>query len=726
MAFALSFAGVPFCVDQPEISAWIDKHICLDDLRETMEPARWPGRNLGSAGAHQWPRRPKLRLGQFFYPVGASRWSEFYGLMTATQLRSAMALAFTHEDTGPVPQPFIIQSDADDYTPDSPSGVTTNLFMLPPRPLSQLQQTVPETPPTIDDLYLIHLVDERYFWRLRGVAIADVATTWSWSAMITAIATELQVTINMPTILPAYGAPAADSALWTSGRDNVAELLDRIAFNIGCLVVRAYDGTYSLVPVDPKTYPVTQKPWRIAGGEIDAPPSLLQTVSSNTYVPYLESILPTNITVLFPSYLAHYGYFVDHARQAAETEEALARFIPWVRDPYLAMYPITVALSSSTGVDEDGNTLSTYGGNGMEVIFRDAAVAHFADYGDSSPSNSTGLQDLAEQLANDYWNFLAGGNDEVYPGIRNWTPDPYHDILYSYSHERTATTRVQRMPYNVWPQDFAHVVAETDLDGPSAGPAIEVVKVASSATPDSHHKYDANVQRWDSGAQSWDTNAEAVWLLDPNGATLSAGSVYGGCRLIGFADGRKVYAAGQAITGTSGGGGSAAAYCTVARATNYAISTAVMVVPFDEIVGGSGVGGAWTLSGGILHVAGANALGKYQMTVILGLSNNANPDDAMDFEVQLVVGSSIIAAQRYLYQAVPEGTGQVGQGASTASARISLSGTSPLTSGGVPSTGPFSVVIFQNNNGGPTLGLTGLGYDLDICSLFVCKVSNPT
>ncbi len=200
-----------------------------------------PGRNL-NALAYQdeiGPQpHPSVKPYSWFYPVGATRWGVFRGLAT-----SSMVKAMLTATGGTAAGEFVMKMvpKAPGTITDARYTVTTDLFMLPPRPLGETRG--------YDGLYLITLVDERWYWQGTPVSLR-VTSRSTWAGLIQDISTALGVSITLPVIPPEYGQPEPDSQLWTDSESSPV-LLDAIALNLGCQVVRKLDGEIVLMrPAD--------------------------------------------------------------------------------------------------------------------------------------------------------------------------------------------------------------------------------------------------------------------------------------------------------------------------------------------------------------------------------------------------------------------------------------------------------------------------------------------
>lgn len=391
----------------------------------------------------QWNQpKPNPRIGDYYYPTGASRWSVFMGLATGPQV-AAMEKA----TEGGIAATFQMQQVPIGPNADSTASYTisTQLRMLPPRPIS-------EHAGGLDGLFLVTLVDERYFWNSPVTINPNDVTTWS--SVLSTLATALGVTFDFGTIDPIYGQPEPDSQLWVS-QESAATLLDAVAFNIGRVVVRKFDGTYVLrSPTDAAstvTTNLTDLQARTAGGNL-----FCSGISSLTNLTNARNIVPAAYAVTFPKYvlepIPHYfntRYSLGNLRPSA-----------WWEDSYGEVNTITVPITSG-GMFASG--LSGYSTN----VLHDTARAVYDTEVNASLSgaaiNASGLQALAMQMAKDQYDWkLAYALDVVFPGIVLWQPDGLHDIVWRYSERtRQATTRVLKTAWNAFPSQFQHAIGIT-------------------------------------------------------------------------------------------------------------------------------------------------------------------------------------------------------------------------------------------------------------------------
>lgn len=198
----LQYAGFDFLEPTPQVSDVLDRH------RDRTAPPLFSYPGWGSQGLAHLPIPPKpksrpLRYNVLEWPVGASRWSTFRGLVGSTSL--AGILTATAGTTEPVPAAFTITDDDDAET----VLFTTDLHCIDVRPLY--------TGTTGRELWDITLVCPRYFWwkALADYTPTDVSTTWE--DLIDALVFQASGLVpSISTVPAAYGSPW-ESRWWVPG-----------------------------------------------------------------------------------------------------------------------------------------------------------------------------------------------------------------------------------------------------------------------------------------------------------------------------------------------------------------------------------------------------------------------------------------------------------------------------------------------------------------------------
>jgi hypothetical protein len=437
----LSYAGVPLLVPTPEMAGWVAANLDPSALWEFQSLA-WPGHRRILHWTHTpAPPPPRVRLGVLRWPRGASRFAVFHGLATDAQLD-----LIRPQLQGPslfLPAPFVMSWD-DAALPlagvtREVASVETLLYMLPPRPLQQIADRLPGR----RDLYLITLVDERYFWWYKTTFIPVTAGTTTWAQLYTAIGDALGVAIEVDPVELAYLTPPAGLA---AAYEYLPLLLDAVAFNVGHRVTRALDGTVRAeAPLaaadraDGNATLLLSARSRQAGGEIHLSP-LRPWADGLTDLP---AVLPDAVRVVFRS-----------------GDSATA-------DRYVKSIDF-----GSLNLSDLPNTLPRHEGT---KTFHDTATATFSG---GSATNQTALDDLTEQVARDYYRWAAYGLIDVkYRGVVPWDPDGAHDCVEWTYLPGEVSTRIIRPPWNDLTQELRHV--EMPVASGGVGPD-EKVKVSSN------------------------------------------------------------------------------------------------------------------------------------------------------------------------------------------------------------------------------------------------------
>ncbi len=468
MAFELSYAGVVLPNVTQDVWDRVDAYIATKDLRDILPVQPWTSPRLYGAAIPTPPEMPEVRLGQFFYPAGASRWGVFYGIAGSTQVTAMQNAAFPAGI--PTANNFVIQADAGTDTSSS-GGRSTAMYMLPARWLFSNSNAL------LDDLYLVTFVDERYYFQFNPSSKLQISSASTWDGIIAQLASNLGITLAFAPTLADYGQPAEDSQLY-SNFENPASLLDAVAWNTGRLVVRYYNGNYALqTPLDAlKAATANRGTITLAGG---AP----LAAASGGYVQSGPAIVPANINVTFPKWVTGSGY-VDN-RNTGDVS----------RQSYGDVYQISVTLAQAVTTASYGAAFLT-SGTGTKVI-HDTARAYYATTDTSGvPTNGSLLATLAQRLAADYVMAQLMGVDEVYQGIRQWNSEGADDVLYTLR-STIASTRAQRRAWNAGVTEMQH---ETSYALATSGPVVKIQLLRVTSTTTVSGCYPANVQTETSGS----------------------------------------------------------------------------------------------------------------------------------------------------------------------------------------------------------------------------------
>lgn len=487
MAFECSYAGVPLCVPTPEVQEWVDGLIPLLDLRDVEPSHRWSAKNLVGVGSLVPTGSAEPRVGQLFWPTGATRWAVGRFLATGDQVQLIKKAVFgPNLDESYKSKDLILQADADS-TNAAAGGrgtrITASLHCLPPRPLAGLTLDTSKTG-TDRDLYLLTLVDARYFWQWAAISLdgGTEDTPREWSDAFSAVAGALGVGLSPGSISGDYGKLEPDSSLFTN-EENAARILDALLANTGRVLVAKFDGTFEVQEIIDnrnavKTERARWEPVRTAGGVVLG---LQGGVESNNQDIWRKALLPSVVQVTFPQWITGQGYYKPDPQYRG-----------WVLDSYNRVYTASVDLSSTTGYGQ-------YVGTGLTwtKTFHDTAKAEYPGVAEieleAPPDNASDLTALATQLAKDYVDGLISRMDEVYPGIVPWQPDGFNDILLTYR-DKHSLTRVQGLPFNSGVEEMQHGFGPLPNTDTVASP-VKIIRVVGGAETDGWDYYPGIIQK---------------------------------------------------------------------------------------------------------------------------------------------------------------------------------------------------------------------------------------
>lgn len=202
----ITYAGQPLLLEDPgrHLSTWIERAISLKDLRLfgehplALQDGRWLPRSssLAKVGlpTANWSAPPRMKLNTLWLPTGATRWS--IGLFLADK-QTVAGITERVDSSG----------RADLTLGRGASPETHPMHLLPPHPLTALGGPAGDAlgDPTYERLFLLPLVDERYFWQWRDAGELEVDPCMSWADLIDYLASQLGTTVECEAIDEPYG-----------------------------------------------------------------------------------------------------------------------------------------------------------------------------------------------------------------------------------------------------------------------------------------------------------------------------------------------------------------------------------------------------------------------------------------------------------------------------------------------------------------------------------------
>lgn len=387
----ISYAGVSLCAPEraalAEVSADLDWDRLLDferDLRPGSATLTWSH----SGALRDRPRK----LQTLYWPRGASRWARGYFLATDAQLEQIRQAVYGGPDG--------YRAATLKLTDGTGRAVETDLWMLPPRPCHQI--------PGQKQLWILTLVDDRYYWWQESAAVSVSEGSTTWSELYAAVGSALGVDITVdPDIPDEYLTPARPLA---ADNESLPLLLDTVAYQTGRRIVRLLDGTVLAQDYDAAATSVRLellKPDRrkVVGG-----------LFAFTSRADLNALVPTSVTVHFPRSEA--GVLTGSSFEEVVTLAELA-------------------------LPEFQNVQ----GNGRTKRENYPYAATFGE-GDADPSNADDLAALARQWAKDWYRLQLGAVAALWAGVPAWKPDALHDHLLWTHDADILSCRVERGPWD--------------------------------------------------------------------------------------------------------------------------------------------------------------------------------------------------------------------------------------------------------------------------------------
>jgi hypothetical protein len=380
---AISYAGVPILFADPKVVDRIEKTVPTVDLHD-LDLIHWAG-----TGDWQIPRggvfSVPVQLGHLWWPRGASQFAYAHVLVSGAQLDLIRAQIFPTSTTF-VAKPLVID--------DGVRSITTDLYCLPPRPLSAS---------TGDNLYLLTLVDDRFFWWHKASVITITNATvdyledcTTWAQLIDQIAAWLNVDIDYSAIPATFWFPHASLA---GDYEYLPLLLDAVAYSLGLRFVRKLNGDCVLqTPAEASTAIATNAVApgvHIGGGRF--------TATDVTY--------PASVTLTHP--VADYGVLDTGHNTTTVTASSLG----------------LTAIRTRTGQ--------------AKMVHSTAPCWYTGEFG---PSNIDKLTALARAWAARWYAWQAPYADQAFHGVAAWTPEGAHDIEWRFVPEisRRGCTRGRR------------------------------------------------------------------------------------------------------------------------------------------------------------------------------------------------------------------------------------------------------------------------------------------
>jgi hypothetical protein len=211
-----------------------------------------------SAFSPQGVERPRhCRLGNFYYPTwGLSRFAYGHFLATSEQVAALSQLCFLDDDDDDPDLDALNQVILQISAPGSTSTVNTPVYMLPPKPISQMFYSLDTTNANSlraawTSLYVVTFVDDRYFmWGSPGLTNFEQGMDWVdlYTAFMT-VTTLSQTSQQSSDQIDALIDPSTKfpDVSWLDMVGKPIPIVgDALAANLQCRWVRTMEGLYFL------------------------------------------------------------------------------------------------------------------------------------------------------------------------------------------------------------------------------------------------------------------------------------------------------------------------------------------------------------------------------------------------------------------------------------------------------------------------------------------------
>ena len=423
---------------------------------------------------------PEIKINQLIWPTGAARWARGYFLFDTPgkdEIESVTSCGST-------------AAELHVETPETGIFLKAALFPLAPVKISSAGDPA---------LWLIPLVDERFWWQFKSHTDTDYDLTNTWTNAYQELATQLGIVINADGVPAAYKSP--DPGEFSRYSDNPAVILDAVAHSVGHRIIRDFDGTVyaygwanSKLRVTSSIDDADNTPWwRIAGGQVDLKRSA------------------ETVRVQFP--------------------KAKSKF-PDCGEAY--------SLNNLCGGSCEKS--------GSVKVYHSTCLAN---YEDGVLQNSAILSALASQITTDYCDSQAHSYDHTFVGLKKWELNGYDDfVLFNFGVEYPtghleAVTETDQSVQGGEPaiQDYSSVVeqkfeklfftrirsvpenfgveqqwSQSEKVRKLAGAMRFKVKTGDYLLPKSSTT--AFVVEWDTASADWVTTTEELKVWDPFGRAM--------------------------------------------------------------------------------------------------------------------------------------------------------------------------------------------------------------
>jgi hypothetical protein len=212
-----------------ELEGFIRRYISAE-LYQPWLRRSWPG--FGMAGLTYplgYRGEPSFKLNRFHWPSGASRWAygHFMAGAKSCNLDQIINDAFA---SGGAYNPVTLKLATNSSDSET---LSTQVYLMPPVPVSYV--------PGANPLYLLTVVDVRFFWWYTYVGDLNIGNDTTWANLFGQVAGAIGIKdFQFDSINSAYLQP---STMFNLPYETAPQILDAVAWNVGQRIIRNYDGS---------------------------------------------------------------------------------------------------------------------------------------------------------------------------------------------------------------------------------------------------------------------------------------------------------------------------------------------------------------------------------------------------------------------------------------------------------------------------------------------------
>ena len=375
-----TFGGVSLLTNQGDLEQLLQtyhpKSLISEFQSLTNQPSDLGALPFTTIGA------PKIEeIGKLVWPSGAAQFAHAHFLVDDAHLSDIRDLAYSSNNNSPLE--LYITSGS-----DSSHEISADMYMLAPRPISQASGN--------NCLWLLTLVDDRYWWWYKTGTVTVNEGTTTWATLYSTIASLLDISITVDTIDPKFLKPTRRFNL---KNESLPTVLDAVAFSVGQRIVRGYDGTvrarnYTEGQTAFNSNLTTYSLRKSLGGLFYTNPDV-GTASGD-----IAGTVPRKTLTIFP---------LEYTDTGALTTN----------------YSVLTTVSN-VGIDAEQQLW------GDQIGYATGAM--------TTPRNNNDLVGYASALSVAWYEWQTGGNcDITYEGIVPWTQDGFSTVTFKNDNEICST-----------------------------------------------------------------------------------------------------------------------------------------------------------------------------------------------------------------------------------------------------------------------------------------------